>query len=72
MTGETFDTNRMAELVGNGDSSVVGNEETKRQIAAVQTVKGAGKSVEDVPEGLMKALTRDYSGVMKALNNKGK
>jgi hypothetical protein len=72
MTGETFDTNRMAALVGNGDTTVAGNEETKRQIAAVQTVKEAGVSVDDVGEGVMNALTRDYSGVMKALNNKGK
>ena len=72
MTGETFDTNRMAELVGYGDTTVAGNDETKRQIAAVQTVKEAGVSVDDVGEGVMNALTRDYSGVMKALNNKGK
>lgn len=72
MTGQAFDTNRVAELAGYGDSIMTGDEETKRQIAAVQTVKEAGVTVDQVGEPVMNALTRDYSGVMKALNNKGK
>ena len=42
----------------------------KREIAAVQTMKEAGVSTEQVGEDVVKALTRDYSGVMKAMNKK--
>ena len=30
----------------------------------------AGKSVKDVPEHVTNALTRDYSGLMKAIDKK--
>jgi len=59
MTGEAFDTNRMNELVGGGD------EQTQRDIAAVQTVKEKGLNVDEVPEDLMNALTKDYREVLK-------
>ncbi len=59
MTGETFDTNRMNELVGGGD------EQTQRDIAAVQTVKEKGLNVDEVPEDLMNALTKDYREVLQ-------
>ena len=61
----TFDTSRMSELMGYGKS-----EEGKREMAAVDTLKKAGKSVKDVPEYVTDALTRDYSGLMKALDKK--
>ena len=54
-----FDTNRMNELVGGGD------EQTQRDIAAVQTVKEKGLNVDEVPEDLMNALTKDYREVLK-------
>ena len=38
----------------------------------LDTLKKAGKSVNDVPEALTNALTRDYSDLMKAMNKKGK
>ena len=63
MGGGTFDTSRMSELMGYGKS-----EEVKRDMVAVDTLQKAGKSVEDVPEHVTNALTRDYSGLMKAMN----
>jgi len=64
--GGTFDTSRMAELMGYGQP-----EEAKRDMVAVDTLKKAGKSVNDVPEALTNALTRDYSDLVKAMNKKG-
>ena len=63
--GGTFDTSRMSELLGYGKS-----DDIKRDMVAVDTLKKAGKSVKDVPEHVTAALTRDYSGLMKAIDNK--
>ena len=41
-----------------------------REMAAVYTIKNQGVSVDQVPEGVQDALTRDYSGLMKAINKK--
>jgi|TARA_R100000789_G_C2990217_1_gene145891 hypothetical protein len=62
LSGDTFDTSRMGELMGYGKS-----EEVKRDMVAVDTLQKAGKSVEDVPEHITDALTRDYSKLMKAM-----
>ena len=67
MSGGTFDTNRMSELMGYGKP-----EEVKRDMVAVDSFKKAGVSSEQVPEHVTNALTRDYSGLMKALDKKGK
>ena len=64
--GGTFDTNRMQELLGYGKP-----DEVKRDMVAVDTLQKAGKSVDDVPEHITNALTRDYSDLMKAMGNKG-
>ena len=64
--GGTFDTNRMQELLGYGKL-----DEVKRDMVAVDTLQKAGKSVDDVPEHVTNALTRDYSDLMKAMDNKG-
>ena len=64
--GGTFDTNRMQELLGYGKP-----DEVKRDMVAVDTLQKAGKSVDDVPEHVTNALTRDYSDLMKAMGNKG-
>ena len=61
----TFDKSRMQELMGYGQS-----DEGKREMGAVDTLKKAGKSVKDVPEHVTNALTRDYSAVMKAIDQK--
>ena len=60
-----FDTSRMSELLGYGKS-----DEGKREVAAVETIKKAGVSVEDVPNHVTNALTRDYRDLMKAIDKK--
>ena len=73
LSGETFDSSRAAELLGYGDVNVAGSDERKREIGAVQTIKSVpGVRVEDVPQATQDALTRDYSGLMKAINKKDK
>jgi len=63
--GGSFDTNRVGELMGYGKS-----DEGKREMGAVDTIRKAGVNVEDVPDHVQNALTRDYSEVMKAIDNK--
>ena len=58
--GSAFDSTRMSELMGYGKP-----EEVKREMVAVDTMKKAGVSVDQVPESLVNALTRDYSDLMK-------
>ena len=65
--GGTFDTSRMSELMGYGKT-----DEVRRDMVAVDTIKKAGRSVDQVPEHVTNALTRDYSGLMKALDDKKK
>ena len=65
VTGKAFDTNRMAELMGYSQP-----EEVQRDMVAVDTMKKAGVTSEQVPEAVTKALTRDYSDLMKAMNKK--
>ena len=62
-----FDTSRMTELMGYGKP-----EEVQRDMIAADSLKKAGKSVQDVPEAVTNALTRDYSDLMKVMNKKGK
>jgi hypothetical protein len=59
MTGEVFDSNRVDELAGGGDV------QRQRDIAAVQTVKEKGLNVDEVPEDLMNALTKDYTEILQ-------
>mgnify|MGYP003112399356 FL=1 len=65
MGGGTFDSSRMSELMGYGQT-----EEVRRDMVAVDTLKKAGKSVNDVPEHVTNALTKDYSKLMKAIDKK--
>ena len=58
--GGAFDTSRMSELMGYGKS-----EDMKRDMVAVDTLQKAGVRVDQVPEHLTNALTRDYSDLMK-------
>ena len=65
-----YDTSNMAELLGYGGTTA-GSDEAKREVAAVQTAQAVGadtsnKAVQDV----MSNLTKDYRGVMKALDKK--
>ena len=66
--GGTFDTSRMTEMLGYG--SGLGNKEVKREVAAASTLQSAGMTPETAPEHLTNALTRDYSGLMKAIDKK--
>jgi len=63
--GGTFDRSKMQELMGYGKT-----DEVKRDMAAVDTIKKAGVSVDQVPEHVQNALTKDYSKLMKALDKK--
>ena len=65
--GGAFDSSRMSELMGYSQS-----DEVKRDMVAVDTIKKAGRSVDQVPDHVTNALTRDYSGLMKALDDKKK
>ena len=67
LSGGAFDTSKMAELMGYGKS-----DEVKLDMVAVDTMKKAGVTSEQVPEHVTNALTRDYSDLMKALDKKGK
>ena len=70
MGGKTFDSSQMAETMGYG-SIAGGNNETKRQIAAVQTAQAVGVDPSNpAVENVMGALTKDYRGVMNALKKK--
>ena len=67
--GGTFDSSKMAHAMGYG--SMLGSAEDKRKMSAIQTAQAAGadtsnKAVQDV----MGDLTKDYRGVMKALDKK--
>ena len=66
--GGTFDSSRMTEMLGYG--SGLGNKEVKREVAAASTIKSAGMNPDAAPEHLKDALTRDYSGLMNAIDKK--
>ena len=66
MSGKAFDSSRVSELLGYDKP-----DEVKRDMVAVDTLQKAGKSVNDVPEHITKALTKDYSKLMKVMNKKG-
>ena len=70
--GGVLGSNNMAEVLGYGDLGNGQNKEMAREVAAVDTIKKAGVSVDQVPAGVQDALTRDYSGLMKAINKKKK
>ena len=64
-----YDTSNMAEVLGYGN--MTGNAESRRKASAVQTAKSAGVNHDDpAVENVMSALTKDYRGVMKALDKK--
>ena len=60
MGGGTFDSSRVAELAGFG-----GDKQTQREVGAVQTMKEAGVTSNQVPDHVQDALTKDYSKLMK-------
>ena len=72
MGGGIYDSSKVNEILvretGLGNSESV--KEKKREIAAVDSIKKAGVSVDQVPDHVTNALTRDYSAVMKAIAQK--
>jgi len=68
--GGVLGSDNMAEVLGYGDLGRGQNKEKAREMGAVQTIKKAGVSVDAVPDDVQNALTRDYSGLMKAINKK--
>jgi hypothetical protein len=60
MGGGAFDSTRASELLGYG-----GDKQTQREVGAVQTMKEAGVSANQVPDHVQDALTKDYSKLMK-------
>ena len=70
--GGVLGSDNMADVLGYGDLGRGQNKERAREMGAVDTIKKAGVSVDQVPEGVQDALTRDYSGLMKAISKKKK
>jgi|TARA_R100001086_G_scaffold110887_1_gene56459 hypothetical protein len=68
--GGVLGSDNMAEVLGYGDLGKGQNKERAREMAAVDSIKKAGVNVDQVPEDVQNALTRDYSGLMKAINKK--
>ena len=69
MGGGTFDTSNMADALGYGN--MLGNAETKRQASAIQTAQAAGADTSNpAVQDVMSNLTKDYRGVMAALDKK--
>ncbi len=72
MGGGIYDSSRVNEILaretGLGDTETV--KEKKREIAAVDTINKSGVSVDQVPDHVQDALTKDYSAVMKAIDQK--
>jgi len=68
MGGKQYTTGNMADVLGYGDMA---SPELKRDRVAAQTLAEKGVTPDQVGDGVVNALTRDYSGLMKAMN-KGK
>ena len=68
--GGVLGSDNMAEVLGYGDLGKGQNKEKAREMAAGDSIKKAGVNVDQVPEDVQNALTRDYSGLMKAINKK--
>tara|TARA_B100001564_G_scaffold12565_1_gene10058 strand:+ start:101 stop:586 length:486 start_codon:yes stop_codon:yes gene_type:complete len=68
--GGVLGSDNMAEVLGYGDLGRGQNKEQAREMAAVDSIKKQGVSVDQVPEDVQNALTRDYSGLMKAISKK--
>ena len=72
MGGGTYTSDRVHELMG-GNPMMMNTPQGKekaRQVGAVESMKARGVSSEQVGEDVVNALTRDYSGLMKAINKK--
>jgi len=70
--GGVLGSDNMADVLGYGNLGMGDNKEKKREFGAVQTIKKQGVNVDAVPNDVVNALTRDYSGLMKAMDKKKK
>ena len=69
ITGKPFDSTRMAEAMGYG--GMLGDAESRRKQAAIQTAQAVGADTNnEAVQNVMQDLTKDYRGVMKALDKK--
>lgn len=68
MGGKAYTTEDMSDVLGYGDMA---SPELKRDRVAAQTLAEKGVTPDQVGDGVVSALTRDYSELMKAMN-KGK
>ena len=73
LSGEVFDSSKINDVLVGSPPGVATTEtvkQRKRDIGAVQTIKNARVNVDQVPDHVQNALTRDYSAVMKAIDQK--
>ena len=72
MGGGAYTSDRVSELMGGNPmmKDTPQGKEKAREIGAVESMKARGVSSEQVGEDVVNALTRDYSGLMKAINKK--
>ena len=68
MGGKAYTTEDMPEVLGYGEMA---SPELKRDRVAAQTLAEKGVTPEQVGDGVVNALTRDYSDLVKVMN-KGK
>ena len=68
MGGKAYTTGDMSEVLGYGEMA---SPELKRDRVAAQTLAEKGVTPDQVGDGVVNALTRDYSDLMKAMD-KGK
>ena len=61
-----FNRSNLANMMGYGDFTPEGH----RQSVAQQTAETMGMSMDDLPDAVSKALTKDYSGLMKKIDEK--
>ena len=61
-----FNRSNLANMMGYGDFTPEG----QRQSVAQQTAETMGMSMDDLPDAVSKALTKDYSGLMKKIDEK--
>ena len=68
-----FDSSKINDVLAGSPPGVPTTDsakQKKRDIGAVQTIKNARVNVDQVPDHVQDALTRDYSDVMKAIDQK--
>jgi len=72
MGGGAYTSDRVSELMGGNPimKNTPQGKEQAREIGAVESMKARGVSSKEVGEDVVNALTRDYSGLMKAINKK--